>query len=283
MRRSTPIGFVASAWIVALVALLPANVNAGQVCEFDPIENKLFCEEDGTIVDPGDPSVPPGDLDDPGLRYVYTDTDPVLGDCYYWSNVPGGLDAWNPADDAAIVTITTSLPLCPAVPGVDPAIRAWQVFRSWDLDPPSPTLSPEVAGVTGLDTYLEAIPPPVILHDEVLPDGRALEVRARVTQLDVDWGDGTLATHAPSEASGYPDGAVTHVYELKTCTPQYRAEHPSGGLCHPSLEAYPIVVAHTWVGEYRVGGGAWTALGALVRTAFLTYDVDEVRGVPVVP
>ncbi len=250
-------------------------------CYFDPSQNRVVCAVAGEIPEPGLPGVPPGDFDDPGLRYVYTDTDPVIGDCYYWSDVPGGLDAWDPGNDPAVIAITTRLPLCPAVPGVDPEARAWQVFRSWDLDPPDPDVTPEVVGITGLDTHIAATPPAVIVHAEVLPDGRALEVRARVAQLDVDWGDGAFSSHDPSSATGWPDGAVAHVYAVKTCPPEYRAEHPSGGLCHPTLEFYTITVAHTWVGEFRVGGlGAWTALGALTRTTSLAYDVDEVRGMP---
>lgn len=248
----------------------------------DPETHQLICSPSGVIVEPGLPGRPPsGSDDDPGLRYVYTDTDPLIGDCYYWSDVPGGLDAWDPANDPAVIAITTRLPLCPAVPGLDPEARAWQVFRSWDLDPPDPALSPSLVGVTGLDTYLTAIPPDVIVHTEILPDGRTLEVRARVAQLDVDWGDGVFSTHDPEDATDHPDGAVIHVYERKTCSAAYRTTHPSGDLCHPALEAYPIVVVHTWVGEYRVGG-AWIALGALRQAATISYDVDEVRGLPTI-
>lgn len=279
MRWTAPAGFIA----VLVVTLHCVSAFASEDCGYNPSQGSIVCNPSGTIDDPGSSGVPSGDVDDPGLRYVYTDTDPVIGDCYRWSDVPGGLDAWDPANDPAVIAITTTLPLCPAVPGVDPEVRAWEIFRSWDLDPPDPSVSPEVTGVTGLDTHLAAIPPPVIVHSEVLPDGRALDVRARVAQLDVDWGDGTISTHAPSAASGYPDGSAVHVYTMKTCTAEYRSEHPSGGLCHPTLDAYTILVAHTWVGEYRVGSGAWTTLGALVRTASLAYDVDEVRGVPVAP
>lgn len=213
---------------------------------------------------------------------MHTDTDPAIGDCHYWSNVPGGLDAWDPANDPAVIATVTSLPLCPGTPPTDPETRAWDVFRSWDLDPPDPEVSPAAFGITGLPTYITAVPPPVITHSEILPDGRTLEVRAAVASLDVEWGDGTRSTHRPGEATGYPDGGVAHTYDLKTCSPEYRAEHPSGGLCHPELETYPVTVEHTWVGEYRVGG-PWTTLGALVRSAEFRYDVDEALGVPSLP
>ena len=277
VRRAASLVLTALA-MAAVFVEMPAFGAEGD-CVVDPETNRLVCSIDGGIIDPGLPGVRPPVLDDPGLRYVYTDTDPVIGDCYYWSDVPGGLDAWDPANDPAVIAITTTLPLCPAVPGVDPAVRAWEIFRSWDLDAPVPSVSPDLVGVTGLATHLAAVPPPAIVHSEILPDGRLLEVRARVAQLDVDWGDGALTTHDPQAATGYPDGTVAHIYEYKTCSPEYRAGHPSGGLCHPTLDAYTITAAHTWVGEYRVGG-PWVPLGALVRSASLPYDVDEARGVP---
>ena len=114
----------------------------------------------------------------------------------------------------------------------------------------------------------------------MLPDGRTLRVRARVTSIDVDWGDGTETRHRPEHAIGHPDGLVTHTFTLKTCTREYRDEHPSGGLCHPTLEAYPIEATWTWTGEYDVGAG-WTALGELTRATTVSYEIDEVRGVNV--
>jgi hypothetical protein len=211
---------------------------------------------------------------------VYTATDPVIGDCYYWSDVPGGLDAWDPGNDPAVIAITTTLPLCPAPIAIDPFDRAWDVLRSWDLDPPSPTITPPDAGITGLPSHIAALPAADLTHSEVLPDGRLLQVRARVTSLIVDWGDGTSSDHRPDTASGYPDGSASHVYRLKTCTDQYRSEHPSGGLCHPVLDVYTLDVSWVWTGEFDVGLG-WTPLGALTRSTQVLYEVDEVRGVNV--
>ena len=251
-------------------------------CRFEPGANRIVCNPTGEQIDegsgPGPGTGTPVD-DDPGLRYVYTATDPGIGACYYWSNVVGGLDAWDPANDAAVIAVTLSLPECP--PGVvDPEVRAWSVFRSWDLQPPNPSVSPPDQGVTGLPSHIEAPVPVPLVHDEVLPDGRPLQVRASVKNLTVAWGDGTAASHDPSEATGYPDGSVSHVYELKTCTATYRDEHPSGGLCHPMLEAYLIDVSWVWVGEFNVGAG-WVPLGTLTRTAQTPYEVDEVRGITV--
>jgi hypothetical protein len=105
-----------------------------------------------------------------------------------------------------------------------------------------------------------------------------MEVRASAERLAVDWGDGTRANFDPSAARPYPNGDVAHTYTTKTCDAAYRQDHPSGGNCHPTLEAYPITATFTWAGRYRVGGG-WIDLGTLDRTVTVPYDVDEVQGV----
>jgi hypothetical protein len=192
------------------------------------------------------------------------------------------MDAWDPAQNQALIGVTVGLPECPGLsPLLSPAeveARAWEVFRAFPLAPPDPTFEPPDHGITGLPTYLAVLDPAPITHTETLPDGRALEVRARATALAVSWGDGATGEYAPGEAAPYPAGAAAHTYTLKTCTAAYRAEHPSGGNCHPSLEGYPVATAFTWDGEYNLGSG-WTPLGTLDLTAEVTYDVDEVQGV----
>ncbi len=272
--------WLAPALGLALVLIISFPVVAAE-CVFDPIANRLVCNPAGTF--PSDTDGPgdrdPEPVDDPGLRYVYTATDPVIGDCHYWSNVPGGLDAWNPANDPAVIAVVTGLPVCPDPP-VDPEVRAWEVFRSWDLAPPDPVITPPDHGITGLATFVAATEPAPVTHGEILPDGRPLEVRARVIAIDVEWGDGNRTSARPHEAASPPDGSLTHTYRHKTCPAEYRSEHPSGALCHPTLEKYTITVGWVWIGEYNTGGG-WTPLGTLPRTISLTYDVDEVRGVNV--
>jgi hypothetical protein len=279
MRRTASILGVGA--LAAIVFVAAGSANADDGCWYND-QGQLKCTESGTT--PGTPARPqpkpkPGGR--AGPRYVYTTTDAVVGDCHYWSNVPGGLDAWDPADDAAVIAANL-LPLCRVVvtPPVDVAGTAWLILRSWTLDPPSPSPQPADRGITGLPTFLASPEPIDITHAETLPDGRPLRVRARVVELRVDWGDDSGAIYDPAEANPYPEGTVTHAYTTKTCPPEYRDEHPSGGLCHPTLEYYTITATYRWVGEYDVGSG-WVQLGALDRTASLTYDVDEVRGVPV--
>ncbi len=259
---------------LALTAILAVTCYLSPVahaedCYFDPVRNRLICSPSG----PG--RTPPRER--PPIRYLYTSTDPVVGDCHYWSSIPGGLDAWDPANDPAVIGFTTSTPLCPAL-GDPPETAAWRIFRSFPLALPTPTFEPSGSGITGLATYLATPNPTDITHSELLPDGRVMIVRASVATLVVDWGDGTRATFEAAEAGSYPSGSVTHTYTTKTCDATYRQEHPSGGNCHPTLEAYPITATFTWAGRYRIGG-PWIDLGTLNRSVTVTYDVDEVQGV----
>ena len=105
-----------------------------------------------------------------------------------------------------------------------------------------------------------------------------MEVRAAVTALVVDWGDGTRRRYDPARALAYPDGDATHTYTVKTCDATYRVDHPAGGNCHPTLAAYPVTATYTWTGRYRIGS-RWIDLGTLDRSATVQYDVDEVQGV----
>jgi hypothetical protein len=259
-----------------ILTLTQQAAHAQEECEFDGNENKLYCAVVGEDSKPSSPT--PRADDDPGLRYVHTSTDPVVGECHFWSNIPGGLDAWDPANDPAVLATVTRLPLCPNPPALDAEVRAWDVFRSWDLAPPSPTISPPDVGITGVPSQISSVAPAAIVHSEILPDGRTLAVRATITMLTVSWGDGSVTHHDPATATGYPDGDVAHVYELKTCASSYRREHPSGHLCHPTLERYEVRATYQWTGEFSVGGG-WVELGSLDRTATTSYDVDEARGV----
>ena len=133
LRRAASAGLLAAATLTTLTA--PA---AAADCFFDPVDGQVVCNPGGSVPVPGGPGTGPGDPgDDPGRRYIYTATDPVIGDCYFWSDIPGGIDAWDPGNDPTVIAITTTLPLCPSLP-VDPEVRAWEIFRSWDLAPPDP-------------------------------------------------------------------------------------------------------------------------------------------------
>jgi len=259
---------------VVLAAATAPDAQAGENCWIDPAGGNLICEDGGGTTPDPDPQPRPG------KRYVYVTTRTGVGECHYWSDTRGGLDSWDPANDAAIISIVIRTPVCPVVPAVDAEATAWSVFRTWPLDPPAPTLQPEAVGITGLPTVLASPRPQPINHSEVLPDGGTLRVRAEVTVLAIAWGDGRSGRYEPTQALPFPAGMVTHVYDLKTCTAEYRTQHPSGALCHPSLEAYTVTASFTWSGSYDAGGG-WTNLGTLTRSSSITYQVEESRGVPI--
>ena len=271
MRRTAPV-------VVLTLALagswwLAAGSYADD-CRIDPIEGALHCTATGGSTKPSD-TTPPRER--PPMRYIYQATDAAGAPCYYWSPIAGGLDVWDPGNDPAVAAIVLTTPVCPVIVET-PEETAWRIFRSFPLALPDPALEPAAAGITGLPTYLATPDPPDITHVELLPDGRSMEVWATVRALAVDWGDGTNGLFDTATARTYPEGAVTHAYSTKTCDPTYRIEHPFGGNCHPTLEAYPITSTFTWEGRYRIDGG-WTYLGTLARTVTTLYDVDEVQGV----
>lgn len=243
-------------------------------CRYDPERGKLVCSASGGSTNRSD-TTPPRER--PPMRYIYEATDATGAPCYYWSPTPGGLDVWDPGNDPAVAAIVLTTPVCPVIVET-PEDTAWRIFRSFALALPDPSLEPAAAGITGLPTYLATPGPPDITHVELLPDGRSMEVWAAARTLVVDWGDGTNGSFDAASALTYPSGAVTHAYATKTCNPTYRSEHPYGGNCHPTLEAYPITATFVWEGRYRIGGG-WIYLGTLDRTATVLYDVDEVQGV----
>lgn len=242
-------------------------------CVVDPVEGTIDCSIGGSTPGSPGPSVGGTTL----LRYVYTAFDPAIGDCHFWSPVPGGLDAWNPANDGAIIAITTRLPVCP-VTVMTPTARAWQIYRSWYLATPQLSVTPDTIGITGLPTHVSAPVPRAITHTETMPNGQVLRVRARVLTVTIEWGDGTITRHDPGRATGYPDGLAFHAYTLKTCSDAYRATHVSGGLCHPFLDHYVIDATYTWVASYSIGRG-WIPLDAADRSSFIPYEVAEARGV----
>jgi hypothetical protein len=260
--------------VQALPAVASATHTVGHDCRYEG--GKIRCRWTGG--NPGvrvsNPIVSKLKPRSPGGPWLRTGTDPLLGRCWFWSTSPPGLDSSKLINEGAIIAIVTSQSPCS---GEEVVAQAWEVFRSFALAAPAVTLQP-ATGITGLDTYLSVAQPPSIDWSGVLPSGVPAEVEASITNVRVEWGDGTERTYPLTELDPYPDGSATHLYHLKTCPPEYRSSHPSGPLCHPSLEAYPVTVTYRWFGRFRTGA-IWVGLGVLERSASLSYDVDEVIGV----
>ncbi len=270
MRRAAPVVLVA----VLLVAA-PAAAEEHKECVFDV---KKGISDASATISGGDgpvaqPITQPRRPAPAPLRYLR-----VTAGCYAWYPDAPGLDTWNIANENAMYQIILNTPRCTPDPNEPDPDRAWRIFRSFPLTQPDPTFQPGEHGITGLATYLATPNPATINHTETLPTGQVFEVRALVASLTVNWGDGSTTTNQPHLAQPYPTGGFTHTYTTKTCPPQYRISHPSGGLCHPTLDAYPITATYTWWGEYRIGG-AWIPIGTLDLAATTTYDVDEVIGI----
>ena len=250
----------------------------------DVVKGVIVCDARGGFSPRPGPEPGPGSGVAAPIRYLHTTTDPGVGDCWFWSSLPGGLDAWDPANDPAIIFTIGPLPACPGTPpgpilsAAAVEVLAWRIFRAFPLTAPLPSFEPDSVGITGLPTFMSIVPPAEISHAEILPDGRSLQVRARLTDVSVDWGDGWVTDHRPSSVTGYPHGEAQHTYELKTCPTDYRASHPGGGNCHPTLDHYTVETGFGWFGQYSLGGG-WINLGEIAQTASTTYDVDEVVGV----
>ncbi len=279
--------------LACAIALVQSDVEASDTCRVDP-SGGISCEASGSR--PGNGTTSPGSSNSGGdsvnaapagnrrpLRYLQTRFDPGVGDCWAWSSSPPGLDAWDNANDGTIIRTRLRLPQCPRQSSrppvrVDVAGTAWSIFREFDMELPVLRLQPPDHGITGLPTYASTQQPPPLTHTERLPNGRDLEVRAEVVGVEVVWGDGTVTVHSVAALEPYPAGTATHTYATRTCSASYRAEHPTAGTCHPTLDAYPVVVTHRWQGRYRYNAG-WVDLGIVERTTTQAYDVDEVVGV----
>jgi hypothetical protein len=266
---------------IFLAAVLPAGADEG--CVVTP--TGIDCSAAGSTTSGG--ASPGGSTPGLPLRYLATTEQPgAEGHCWFWSPSPPGLDAWDEHNDQEILITLWTLPECSGPEAASVTLstewvvsRAWEVFRSFPLSPPRPALQPPDHGITGLASYLSAPPPSGLSHRETLPDGRSLEVRAGVTAAVIDWGDGSPAMgYDPAALLPYPTGIARHTYRLKTCPPDYRASHPSGGNCHPTLDSYPVQLTFRWTARYRLGG-SWIDLGNLDRAAAISYDVDEVVGI----
>jgi hypothetical protein len=267
--------------LLALVTMVAAQASNGCITSPDGIQCHISGTTTTVVTTPGSttPALP--------LRFLATAALPGDGGlCWFWSPYPPGLDAWDSANDMQILWTIWALPKCPdpkapqvVLPTSWVEAHAWEIFRSFPLAAPLPSLEPAGHGITGLPSYLSAAVPSPLSHRETLPDGRTLEVEARVVAAAVDWGDGTPAlAYDPAGLRPHPFGAAHHAFALKTCPPEYRISHPSGGNCHPTLEVYPVRVTFRWAARYRLGG-SWVDLGQVERGALLTYDVDEVVGV----
>lgn len=221
---------------------------------------------------------------------VGTDGDGV---CWYWTtresdwvllgvdddgNATMGIDP--DGDEGRPVIIDAVYPRCTSEPADAPTalMEVYELLARYDHPAPNPTLDPPPgSGIAGMDVFLAVAPPTPWSDSLVSPhSGRTIEVETFVEVVDIEWGDGTT-TVVPEAAfdtlTGWPDGAFGHVYDIKTC------ETPGEPLCHPSLDAYELVVSYHWVARYRVDGSVWEPIPVPPTETTIAYDVDEIISV----
>ena len=121
---------------ILLTIVYIGAAQAEERCAFDPSRGRIVCHAHGDEAETSSPTARPGRNGEPPPRiYVHTATDPGVGDCYFVSATPGGLDITDPLDEPLIVNVVTTLPPCPGIaPVITPEeiqTRAWEIFRSF--------------------------------------------------------------------------------------------------------------------------------------------------------
>ena len=286
--------------IVGPILLLVVSLNAPAVQQqsyncwsevvFDPEEltNQTLtrCRVAGQIVDYATESQVP-------LRLFAAVGSATNGTCWYWRSVWTGWEIIvRMADGSAVLgldpdetpggplNVDVTYPMCSSEPNesLPGELLAWDLIKDYVHQVPAPVLNPAVPwGLTGAATHLGLDPPLGFTDSIASPTGGVLEVMGSVAAVTVDWGDGAYVTFGPETyplLTGYPEGAARHTYEIKTC-----AEPGSSPRCHPSLSAYPVQVRYQWFAQWRVGGGAWTALAVPDTEATISYPVREIISV----
>jgi hypothetical protein len=130
-------------------------------------------------------------------------------------------------------------------------------WRAVHLPVPNPRIPPGWA-ITGKMAYLEAgdtiTPPP---YEQPTPLGE-LVIVARAT-VSVSWGDGTSSGPYRSGGGPYPDGAVTHVYEV--------------------VGHYDVVVREDWSASWRIGAIRGELGGLHTSAAIPSFEVRQIQAV----
>ena len=199
------------------------------------------------------------DLVGPCWYLTSADTSYVVIDRFADGSATIGLDL-DPGDPGIAIVGTFLRCTSEPTPLTEPLPEAWEYVMSYIHNPPNPDLNPQPGdGITGLGTYIGVDIPPD--HSATLTGGgTSIEVEIRVDAVIVDWGDGRVDTYPPSAKilAGYPDGAATHIYEIK------------------DAEGAELSVAYDWTTRWRLTGGAWTALPVPNTTTTIIYPIAEV-------
>ena len=220
---------------------------------------------------------------EPPVLYPQIGSNPDGSECWYWTTAVtqwviiarDGSSATIGEDVGVGIVLDTTVGACAGIPGEDLRSVAWDYLKTWLLAEPSVELNPAAVGFTGLETYVWAPLPDRIDATLTSPAGTALQARAWIDQVVVDWGDTTSSPLVLNESqlgrfSPYPDGSAYHVYETKTCNEEGQSR------CFADVDGYPLTVSFRWQAAYRVGTNPWIDIGPVVPSATLAYPVDEI-------
>ena len=169
----------------------------------------------------------------PPIRYLATRNHALVGRCWFWSCHPPGLDAFNGANDEAIIRTRFENPQCPARAGnrrhqrdvavvgkVPEPFGSRYPHRGSDHRWGSPTSS-----------LITTNRPTSLNHPERLPDGRLLEVQAYVGSVRITWGDGSR-----SYSTTLAYGTEQDTPRLEDLSARVPGAASAGPNCHPMLE-----------------------------------------------
>lgn len=263
-----------------LIALsIPAANAIAQNCEQDSIISTCLSPDDSADYGVELTTTEDGELvvvvtGPPAVRYVAAGTMPDGGLCWWLST--SAADAVHDPGAGWITEyyqdlIRNNNPQCPYTPADLLLIES--TYASISLPTPEVATTPAEIAITGFPLTIEPATDLQTLTATTPPlsSGVTATITASPFDIAVDWGDG-------SSSSTLPTATPSHVYELKTCPPDYRIEHPRGHLCHPSLEEYPIEVRYRWSG---IATAPWGSLDLGIRssTSTIIRDVDEIIGV----
>ena len=230
-----------------------------------------------------------------GVPWVLVPDVGVVGgvQCWFWTGrdtqwVIVGIDSggratlgWDPDGiPGGAVAIDITLDVCGGEPSpsVPPSVEVWEAIEGYVHMVPDPAFDPPPPrGLAGLETYAAVgVPDPFSAGLVSAGTGALLEVEGWVSEVTVEWGDGSVDRFPPvlfPLLDGTAEGVATHVFEVKTCDP------PGGRRCHPSLSAYPLEVSFSWFVRWRMDGGPWLTLVVPDTSTVVSYPVSEVIGV----
>lgn len=175
----------------------------------------------------------------------------------------GGSPLASSIPDVDFNNIFGEFPPCPRPPrasgGAEPTTPSEFAVSFWEeipLPAPDPSIAPGRA-ITGLAAFLETNGATDASFSLFTPLG-LLEIGARGA-YEVDWGDGTRSGPFDFEGDPWPDGAITHTYQL--------------------VGSYDVEVTQAWVADWKIGAESGVLTGLSTTGRIEDFPVGQVQAV----